>query len=216
MLSLVFTIAALTAPATPADGTYTYVSSVNGAPVGKTSITVTHATTGLVLAEKGAGSYNGESGTIEDTLNLDGTTLAPSSYTASAIFGDRPMKASVTFNATSATQTGDVGTKTYDLVADAKHFVVLDIGPFSGWFALPAQMVAWNDAPALAIAPAFGHGFPLVATNQTPARPQNVPATDASIAVTQPVPFTVWYDPKTLVVDRVEIPTQGVIVTRQA
>ncbi len=215
MLPLIFTLAAITAPATPADGTYTYVSSVNGAAVGKTSITVSHAASGLVLAEKGAGSYNGESGTIQDTLDLD-STLAPSSYTASATFGDRPMKASVTFTGASATQTGDIGNKTYDLVADAKHFVVLDIGPFSGWFALPAQMTAWNNAPALAIAPAFGHGFPLVATGQTPARPSNVPATDASIAVSQPVAFTVWYDPKTLLVDQVEIPTQGVVVTRQS
>lgn len=214
MLSLIFTIAALIAPATPADGTYNYVSSVNGAPVGKTSITVTHAPNGLVLAEKASGSFNGESGTIQDTLDLD-STLAPSSYNASAVFGDRPMKAALTFNGTSATQTGDIGTKTYDLVADAKHFVVLDIGPFSGWFALPAQMVAWNNAPAMAIAPAFGHGFPLVATNQTPSRPKNIPATDVSIAVNQPVAFTVWYDPKTLLVDQVEIPTQGVIVTRQ-
>jgi hypothetical protein len=215
MLALIFTLAAVTAPATPADGTYTYVSSVNGATVGKTSITVTHASNGLVLAEKGAGSYNGESGTIEDTLSLD-STLAPSSYNASANFGDRPMKAALTFNGSSATQTGDIGTKTYDLVADAKHFVVLDIGPFSGWFALPAQMTAWNNAPALAIAPAFGHGFPLVASNQAATvRPKSVPAADDSIAVTQPVPFTVWYDPKTLLVDEVEIPTQGVVVTRQ-
>jgi hypothetical protein len=215
MLPLIFTLAAITAPATPADGTYTYVSSVNGVAVGKTSITVTHAQNGITLAEKAAGSYNGESGTIQDTLSLD-NTLAPSSYNASANFGDRPMKAAVTFSGTSATQTGDIGTKTYDLVADAKHFVVLDIGPFSGWFALPAQMTAWNDAPALAISPAFGHGFPLVAGTQTPpARPKTVPASDASIAVAQPVAFTVWYDPKTLLVDEVEIPTQGVVVTRQ-
>jgi hypothetical protein len=216
MLSLIFTLAAITAPATPADGTYTYVSSVNGVTVGKTSITVTHATNGVTLAERGAGSYNGENGTIEDTLSLD-STLAPSSYNASANFGDRPMKATVTFKGSSATQTGDIGTKTYALAADAKHFVVLDLGPFSGWFVLPAQMTAWNNAPAIAISPAFGHGFPLVANAQSSsARPKNVPGTDASIAVAQPVPFTVWYDPKTLLVDEVDIPTQGIVVTRQS
>lgn len=214
MLPLILTLATVTAPLTPADGTYTYVSKMNGATVGKTSITVAHAPTGVVLTEKGGGSYNGESGTLEDTLDLD-STLAPMSYTASATFGDRPVKAAVTFKGSSATQSGDID-KTYDLAANAKHFVVLDIGPFSGWFALPAQMVAWNNAPALAIAPAFGHGFPLVAAAQpATSRPSGVPAADVSIGVTDPVPFTMWYNPQSLLVDELDIPMQGVIVTRQ-
>lgn len=215
MLPLIFTLAVATAqPATPADGTYTYVSKMNGATVGTTSITVAHDADGVVLREKGGGSYNGETGTLEDTLSLD-NALAPSSYTATANFGDRPIKAAVMFKGASATQSGDID-KTYALAADAKHFVILDIGPFSGWFALPAQMTAWNNAPALAIAPAFGHGFPLVAQTQSAStRPKGVPPADASIGVNQPIPFTVWYDPKTLVVDEVDIPTQGVVVTRQ-
>lgn len=214
MFPLIFTLAAVTAAVTPGDGTYTYVSHVNGAKVGTTSITVAHSSKGVMLTEKASGSYNGESGTLEDTLNLD-NTLAPLSYDASASFGDRPIKADVTFKGGTATQSGDMA-KTYDLAADAKHFVVLDIGPFSGWFALPAQMTAWNNAPAIAIAPAFGHGFPLVPVPQTQAaRPQGVPAGDTAFGVLQPIPFTVWYDPKTLLVDRVDLPTQGVVVSRQ-
>lgn len=214
MFPLIFTLAAITTAVAPADGTYTYVSQVNGAKVGTTSITVAHSASGVVLTEKGSGSYNGESGTLEDTLNLD-STLAPLSYDSTASFGDRPLKAALKFNGNSATQSGDMA-KTYDLVADAKHFVVLDIGPFSGWFALPAQMTAWNNAPAIAIAPGFGHGFPLTAVAQSQAtRPQGVPAADAALGVVQPIPFTVWYNPKTLLVDRVDLPTQGVVVSRE-
>lgn len=214
MLPLMFTLAVVTAPALPADGTYTYVSSMNGTQVGKTSITVSHGPGGVVLSEKGAGSFNGQSGTIEDTLNLD-NSLAPASYNASASFGERAMKATLAFNGGNATETGDAGTKTYDLVSNAKHFVVLDLGPFSGWFALPAQMSAWNNAPAIAIAPALGQGFPLAPVAVPAERPKSVPAADASMGVTSPVPFTIWYDPKTLLVDRVDIPMQGVVVSRQ-
>lgn len=215
MLPLIFTLAVVTAPVAPPDGTYTYRSSMNGTEIGKTSITVAHGPSGIVLTEKGGGSYNGESGTIQDSLSLD-NTLAPSSYNASAVFGERAMKATLSFNGAHATETGDAGTKTYDLVADAKHFVVLDLGPFSGWFVLPAQMTAWSNAPAIAIAPAMAHGFPLAPAAMTPERPKTVPATDASIGVTSPVPFTLWYDPKTLVVDELEIPAQGVVVSRQS
>lgn len=214
MLPLIFTLAALTSPATPADGTYTYVSTMNGTAVGKTSITVSHAPAGLVIVEKGGGSFNGQSAAFQDTLDLD-NTLAPSAYNSSASYGDRAMKGSLTFNGATATEQGESGTQTYDLAADAKHFVVLDLGPFSGWFALPAQMTAWNYAPVIAIAPVMGHGFPLAPASVSGAqRPKGVPAGDVSMGVKAPVEFTVWYDPKTLLVDRLDIPMQGVAVTR--
>lgn len=214
MLPLIFTFAALTSPATPADGTYTYVSTMNGTAVGKTSITVSHAPAGLVIVEKGGGSFNGQSAAFQDTLDLD-NTLAPSAYNSSASYGDRAMKGSLTFNGATATEQGESGTQTYDLAADAKHFVVLDLGPFSGWFALPAQMTAWNYAPVIAIAPVMGHGFPLAPAAVSGAqRPKGVPAGDVSMGVKAPVEFTVWYDPKTLLVDRLDIPMQGVAVTR--
>ena len=214
MLPLIFTLAALTAPSAPADGTYTYVSTMNGTAVGKTSITVSRAPAGVVLAEKGGGSLDGQTAAFQDTLDLD-NTLAPSAYNASASYGARAMKGSLTFKGATATEQGDGGTQTFDLSADAKHFVVLDLGPFSGWFALPAQMTAWNYAPVIAIAPVMGHGFPLAPTAQNDAQhPKGVPAADVSMGVKAPVAFSVWYDPKTLLVDRVDIPTQGVVITR--
>ena len=216
MLPLIFTLA-LNAPAppAPAEGTYTYVSTMNGTTIGKTAITVKHDAGGVVLTESGGGSFNGESGTISDTLRLD-ETLAPAAYDESAVIDGRTMKASLAFKGNTATETGDAGSKSYDLAATGKHFVVLDFGPFSGWFAFPAQMAAWNDEPAIAIVPAMAHGIPVApAPAPAAARPKNVPAGDQAIGVAQPVTFTVWYDPKTLVVDRVEIPVQGVVFTRQ-
>jgi hypothetical protein len=222
MLALLFTLAANTAgspgpaPTAPADGTYTYVSAVNGATVGKTAITVKRNADGIVLTESGGGNYEGQSGTIADTLNLD-STLAPSAYSATASFGGRTTKSTLAFKGATVSETGDAGTKTYDLAAQAKHFVVLDLGPFSGWFALPAQMTAWNNTPAIAIVPTMAQGIPITPSASTTAsRPKGVPAADISIGVTTPMPFTMWYDPNTLVVDELEFPSQGVTITRES
>lgn len=202
---------------TPADGTYTYAMSLNGAQVETTAVTVKHDPSGkLVLSESATGNMNGRSGEVSDTLTLD-ETLAPLGYSANASIADsRSMQSSLAFKGARATQTGDV-TKTYDLAPNAKHFVVLDFGPFAGYFALPAQMQAWNDQPVLAIVPMYAQGVPIaVDKSLTPERPKNVPAIDVQISVTSPLQFTLWYDPKTLVVDEMDVPTEGVLVTRQA
>lgn len=214
MLSLILA-AALAAPA-PADGTYTYVTVLNGAQVLKSAVTVKHDAAGdIVFSESGAGNLNGRSGSISDTLTLD-SALAPVGYSALASLADsRSMQSSLAFKDGEATQSGDV-TKTYDLVADAKHFVVLDFGPLSGYVALPAQMQAWNDAPVIAIVPMYAQGVPITIDKSfAPDRPKSVPAGDAQLSVKTPVEFTVWYDPKTLVVDEMEAPTEGLSVTRQ-
>jgi hypothetical protein len=217
MLALIFTLAANTAaPAVPADGTYTYVSSMNGVAIGKTAITVKHDASGITLSEQGGGSFNGQQGTVKDTLMLDPQALSPTGYTLSAVVDGRPVNAAVTFKGTEASQTGDLAQKTYDLVQDTKHFVVLGMGPFSGWFALPSEMQAWNAAPAMAIVPEMGSGVTISPDASAKSdRPNGVPSTDTAISVSTPVSFTLWFDPNTMLVDRLDFPTQGVTVARQ-
>lgn len=215
MLSLILA-AAMNAPAVPAEGTYTYVTVMNGAQVLKTAVTVKYDPAGgVVLSESATGTMNGRSGAIKDTLTLD-QTLAPAGYSAQASLADsRSMQTALAFKDGEATQSGDV-TKTYGLAADAKHFVVLDFGPFTGYFAFPAQMQAWNDQPVIAIVPMYAQGIPIAVDKSfMPGRPKGVPASDVAVSVKQPVQFTMWYDPKTLVVDEMDVPAEGVSVTRQ-
>jgi hypothetical protein len=212
MLSLTLTLALVSFA--PPNGTYTYATAWNGSNA-KTKITVTRDAGGdLVLSENGAGAMNGQSGNIVDTLML-APTLVPISYSSLASIADsRNMRSFVTFKDQQAVQTGDVA-KTYDLVADARHFVVLDFGPFSGFFALPAQVQAWGTSPLLAIVPTFAQGIPIsVDPAMDPSRPKSVPAGDAQISVKSPMAFTVWYNPKTLVVDEMDVPSQNFTVTR--
>lgn len=213
MLSLM--LAAAVSAATPAVGTYTYVTSLNGAQIEKTNVTVSRDQAGnIVLSEKGSGFLNGQSGSVTDTLTLD-QALAPLNYSAVASIADsRHMESTLNFTNEQALQSGDVS-KTYSLAPDAKHFVVLDFGPVTGYFAFPAQMQAWNDTPVMAIVPLYAQGVPIaVDKSLKPDRPQGVPARDVAVSVNAPVQFTVWYDPKTLVADEMEAPAEGLVITR--
>jgi len=214
MIALLVSLA-LTVPLSPPDGTYSYSSLLNGTSIGKTAITVTHDPSGTVtLSESGAGTMNGQSGTIADTLTLD-ANLAPAQYSSVASIGDsKNIKSNVAFSGTQATQSGDV-TKKYDLVADAKHFVLMDVGPFSGFFALPAQMQAWNRTPVVAVVPMYAQGIPLIVDSTLkPVRPASVPSADVPMSFNTMMAITLWYDPATLVVDEVDVPAQGVTVKR--
>lgn len=208
-------VLAVTAPAAPPDGVYKYALTLAGQTLGTNAITVSRDTAGnVVLSETGSGSMNGQSGSVQDTLTL-GADLAPAAYqSVSSIADSRNLRAAVTFTGDRAQQTGDV-TKTYTLSPDAKHFVMLDLGPFTGFFALPAQMAAWNDPPVYAVVPLYAHGSPLALDpSAKPQRPSTVPVSDAQISVSKPLPFTLWYDPKTFVVDEMDAPTEGFTVTR--
>lgn len=214
MLPLIFTLA-LSTPLAPPAGTYHYVTTMNGSTVANSAITVSRDATGqIVLTETGSGTMNGQDGSIQDTLTLD-PTLAPAGYQALASLADsKGMKAALTFQGDQAKQTGDV-TKTYALSPAAKHFVVTDFGPFTGYFALPAQMQAWSNAPVVAIVPMYAQRIPFsVDPTMQPARPAAVPAADQQISVRKPVQLTIWYNPTTLVVDEMDVPAENINVKR--
>lgn len=209
---LMFAAAALAA--VPPAGTYHYVSTMNGAEIGRSAITVASSPAGLVLTEHGAGAMNGQSGSVEDTLTLD-DALQPVTYTALASIADsRDMRSSISFTPSAATQTGDVS-KVYRLPGNAAHFVLMDVGPFTGFFMLAAQIRAWGAKPVLAIVPNFAYSqvfTPRALADAAP--PAGARAGDAAYAFSGAVSLTVWYDPKTLLVDDVDVPAQGLNVKR--
>jgi hypothetical protein len=214
MFAFVFLAVAATAPMTPADGSYTYGISVAGSAAGKTTITLTHTAGGIQLVESGAASYGGTDYAGTATLNLDGA-LAPARYVAVYSPPGRTIHAALAFNGNSATETGDNGGTTFTLDASTKHFAVLDGILFSGFFILPSQLRAWNAQAFTAVSPMLGHGGAIALDAALKAdRPKTVPSGDLPVSVSDPLAFTVWYDPATLVVDELDVPAQALSVVR--
>lgn len=214
MIPLALTLAVALGPAAPADGTYHYTLSVAGQAIGKTAIVVKRGATGMTVAETGDANFNGQALSGTAALTLDGA-LTPSAYSGAYTAMGRTTHASVAFTANTATETSDNGSVSFSLTSDSKRFVVLDASMFAGFFVLPAQMAAWNDIPVYAIAPMYGRGAPFaVDSTLKPDRPKTVPAADADLSVSSPVAFTIWYDPKTLVVDEMDVPAQTATFVR--
>jgi hypothetical protein len=214
MLPLMFLLAAATAPTAPADGVYTYTISVAGANTGKTSITLSHTPAGVQLVESASGSLGGSDFAATSNLALDGT-LSPASYTAVYSPPGRTIHAALAFNAGAASETADNGALKFNLGPGTKHFVVLDGTLFSGFFILPAQLQAWSTPPVTALSPMFGHGGAIAVDTALKAdRPKGIPAGDVAVSVSDPVEFTLWYDPATLIVDELDVPQQSTSYVR--
>ena len=216
MLPLMFLLAAATAPAAPADGVYAYTVTVAGENAGKTAITLTHTAAGVQLAESASASFGGSDFSATSTLALD-ANLAPASYSAVYNPPGRTVHAALAFNGGTANETADNGALKFNLGAGSKHFVVLDGTLFSGFFILPAQLQAWSTPPVTALSPMFGRGAGIAVDAALKAdRPKNVPSGDVAISVSDPLEFTLWYDPATLIVDELDVPQQSATYVRSA
>jgi len=214
MLPLMFWLAAATAPAAPADGVYTYTVTINGESAGKTAITLSHTPAGVQLAESASASIGGSDFSATSTLALD-ANLAPASYSAVYNPPGRTVHAALAFNSAAANETADNGAVKFNLGAGSKHFVVLDGTLFSGFFILPAQLQAWSTPSVTALSPMFGHGGAIAVDTALKAdRPKGVPSGDLALSVSDPVEFTLWYDPATLIVDELDVPQQSATYVR--
>lgn len=214
MFALVFVLGAATAPATPPDGAYAYMVSVGGASAGKTTIQLTHTPGGVKLTEIASASYGGADFAGNSTLNLD-ESLTPAGYSAVYSPPGRTIHASLAFTGSTASEIADDGNTSFTLGANTKKFAVLDGTMFSGFFILPSQLRAWNTQSFTAVSPMFGRGGAIAVDSALKAdRPKSVPASDVPISVSDPVQFTVWYDPATLIVDELVVPQQDATYAR--
>lgn len=215
-LLLASTLVATMGPVTLAPGTYTYNATMTGTKVGTSVLTVQNIGGKIVIAEHATGDYGGNGASATATLTLD-ADLAPMSYALSGTTNGSAVQDSARIVNTTANVVNVHGQdQAFDLLASTKHFVILDLGAFAGFFPLAAQMRAWNDDAVLAVVPSIGQTAALIPSNATPpARPPTVPSGDQSLSFDGQAPFTIWYDPATNVPDEIDVTAEGVVVTRQ-
>ncbi|HEX8807035.1 MAG TPA: hypothetical protein VF741_08795 [Candidatus Aquilonibacter sp.] len=199
-----------------APGTYTYTATLAGANVGTSTLVVKSVGTSTEIDEKVTGTISGSDASANDTLVL-GADLGPLTYEMSATEDGSPLKDSATVANTTANVVDVHGkSESFDLAAPTKHFVVADFGLFAGLLPLPAQMHEWNNSPVLVVVPMLGRSAALAPDATARAkRPTTVPASDVALVFTGEAPFTIWYDPTTLVPDEIDVSAQGIVVTRQ-
>ncbi|MBV8246101.1 MAG: hypothetical protein JOZ38_09295 [Candidatus Eremiobacteraeota bacterium] len=212
MLSYFLTLAL--SPSLPQEGTYRYKALAGNATVATAQVTIKHTATGLALSEFGTLISEGGNVDYSSTLTLP-PSLVVSSYTAKYKQREEVEAAAVDITDASASMTINRTVTVVSLEPGTKAYVVLDSGPVSGYFVLPAEVRALANANLTAISPLAGNTQSLLPiTGDDATRPATVPAGDAHLAIGGQVPFVLWYDPVTGVLDEVDVPGRGVVVSR--
>jgi hypothetical protein len=216
MLNVLLSLALnATTPTLPPDGTYRY-QTVGQGSTGNSVVTIAHTGPAVQIVETNSGTIMGIAATASATMNLD-ADLTPATYVGTYTGGGQNITTSVSFNGAGASETfGGSATNAPQTFAldGAAHFAIIDGAMTSGFALLPAQFTAWGNGSIQVVAPVYGRSAAIAVTAGAGARPPHVPIIDLGLTVSGSVPFTEWYNPTTLVLDEVDVPTQGVTIIR--
>ena len=209
----------LAATVAPADGAYKYAVTRGGASVGSTIVTVKRAAPSITIHE--LETFGGVTETVDESL--DGGDLSPTAYMSTfPVTSDVTVTARVTFYSGGARFTVDTvpGSTEFRVERGTTRLVVVDGALVTGFLFLPAQIRAQGLNVFTVYAPSGAETFYCtINATATPPRPAGLPAPDLPLTVdgssqSGNTEFVVWYDPTTLIVDEVDVPTQQVTIAR--
>lgn len=206
------------AAAAPADGAYKYTVSRAGSGVGSSTVTVKRAATSIAIHE--VETFAGVTETVDESLDVG--DLSPTGYVSTfPVTSDVNVTARVTFFSGGAHFTVDTvpGSTDFRVEHGTTRLVVVDGALATGFLFLPAQMHAQGLNAFTLYAPSAAETFYCTLNAATPPRPAGIPAPDVFVTVDGVAPsgnteFVVWYDPTSLIVDEVDVPTQQVTIAR--
>jgi hypothetical protein len=214
--SLALTTAPLPAKAASIspDGAYSYTLKQNGSVLGTSTVTVKRAADGVHLRESETWTtlYGPVDAQAEEAV--DGTSFAPLTWVATYTTGGGSYSLRLTINGSSAAQSVDGSARMpLTLQPATQGMTVLDQALVSGFMVLPAQVAASKVVALTMLVPSANSALTLrIDRGALPARPASAAAADVGLSVSAPVALTIWYDPSSLVVDEVDVPSEALVI----
>ena len=190
-------------------GTYRYAMSAGGSTIGSSTIVV----------ERSGGTVSiGESATMGGTSlvshrSLDATTFATLAYQADA--SGKHLVAS--FEGNSATLAQGTASASIAAAPGAPFFV--NDNMVAGFAQVPAtlEVTAAKQLTLACVCAGFVSVLANVLQAAAPARPAGVPADDDVVTISmEGAVASLWFDPKTAVLDRLDLPSQQFTIVRQS
>jgi hypothetical protein len=192
------------------DGTYAYAIADDEGAASTSTIVVTRAGNVVAVAEHASPMEPTE----VTRRTLDAATFATQGFTRT--IGGRRIS-TLTIHNGKAALAENGRTVTIASSSATAPLAVCDFFPAT-FFPLPA-ILHFSASGNLTLANLFlkYSALPLTTSAAAARRPPSVPAEDAAIAITiDGETGTMWYDPKTYVLDRFELPSQRLVISLQS
>lgn len=197
------------------DGTYQYAFKQGSTTIGASSVAIKrsgsvisiHENQTLTDAQLGAVQATSDESILADTL-------APLSFAASYAASGKTVEVKLALSGGSGAfeRDGERLTVPVRMLMGTQAMAVEDQALVTSFIVFPA-LTQNAKASAFTIAvPTAARTFIMRVDPMAATKPAGVPANDTSVSFASPVAFSIWYDPRTGVVDEIDVPSQSLVI----
>src|SRR5271166_6259001 len=199
----------------PPDGTYSYALRQGSTTVATSTVTVKRS--GSVIGIHESESVQDPTlGTVQVSADQSvvAESLAPLSYSVENLASGKTttVKLAMAGSTGAFYANGERLSVPVRLLPDSQAMMVQDQTLVLSFLCLPGLVQSLKATALTQVAPTAG-SIHLMRVDPAPqVKPSGVPAADVGVGIASPVSFTVWYDPRTGVVDEIDVPSQSLVI----
>jgi hypothetical protein len=200
----------------PPDGTYEYALKQGATTVATSTVTVKRS--GSVVGIHEAQSVQDPTlGTVQISADesLLAESLAPLSFAAAYMASGKTtdIRVALSGNSGAFVHNGQRLSVPIRLLPGTQAMLVQDQTLVLSFLCVPGLVQIVRASGITQIVPTAGAIHPMFVDPAPQTKPSGVPAADAGVGIASPVSFSVWFDPRTGIVDEIDVPSQSLVVS---
>jgi len=199
-----------------ADGTYQYTLNLNGSSTGTSALTIKRAGSVIAIHEDETisdPSFGTVQASADQTLAL--ATLSPLSFVAAYTSAGKTQDVRLALGGLTGSfiHNGERLTVPVRMLPGTQAMAIQDQALVMSFIVVPALAELARASAFTVAVPTAARTFIMHVDPAPPVKPANVAVSDVGFAIASPVAFAVWLDPRTGLVDEIDVPAQGLIIS---
>lgn len=200
----------------PPDGVYDYALKQGSTTVATSAVTVKRS--GSVIGIHEAQTVQDPTiGTVQVAADesVIAESLSPLSFSADTMASGKTtsIKFAMSGNIGAFSQNGLRLSVPVRLLPETQAMIVQDQTLVLSFLCVPGLVQSVKANSLTQVAPTAGSVHIMRVDPAAQTKPSDVPAADTGVGIASPVAFSVWFDPRTGVVDEIDVPSQSLVIT---
>jgi hypothetical protein len=198
------------------DGTYEYMLKQGSTTVATSTVTVKRS--GSVMGVHEAQAVQDPSiGPVQVSADLSviAESLAPLTFGVDNTASGKTtsIRFAMSGNAGAFSHNGQRLSVPVRMLPDTQAMIVQDQSLVLSFLGVPGLVQGLKASSLTQVVPTAGATHVMHVDPAPQAKPSGVPAADEGIGIASPVAFSVWFDPRTGVVDEIDVPSQSLVIS---
>jgi hypothetical protein len=198
------------------DGTYEYALKQGSTTVATSTVSVKRS--GSVIGMHEAQSIQDPSvGPVQVSADQSviAESLAPLSFGVDNTASGKTtsIRFAMSGNAGAFSHNGQRLSVPVKMLPDTQAMIVQDQSLVLSFLCVPGLVQSIKASALTQVVPTAGAIHPMHVDPAPQMRPSGVPGTDEGVGIASPVAFSVWFDPRTGVVDEIDVPSQSLVIS---